>query len=552
MCEKSVDMDKFTSKCIESACECLRASKNAEMSGKPPDHRCKCSILQGFVRECLAADDKVHLDTWRSAYDCELPCPPFLVHRDCYRRRCELSCDTLKGEDCPYLPGTCFSGCYCPEGTVRKGDKCVNPSQECRDCVCDGFGQSQYVTYDRNNFTFDGNCTYLLTRDLVLPGIHTFEVFATLGQCKGGSSCTEALHILHSENIIHLQRKQGTNEIDVFVNGAQVRQLPYSKEWIKVTEEPGKLIRILLPLSHLELTTAFDDMSFSIRVPSLKYGAKMEGLCGDCDGEPENDLVMNKEATVFKENPTVQDIVTSWQSKNPALNLSEDECLSEERTEINCLPLPPEKDPCLKILEMEVFGQCHLVVDPIMYVSACQQDLCRAGASQKGACESLAAYARECAQNGICIDWRRPDFCPHECPKNLEFQACGCSDSCDSYLKKEQQHILLDICTVNREEGCFCPKGKILHNGICILPKMCQACDTDDHFAGDVWYKDKCNRCECFADGKIICTKTECPGDDVVCNRGFRAIEMPTVDSCCKKFVCGKFIFFLLVIDFFI
>uniref|UniRef100_A0A1B0CRT0 VWFC domain-containing protein n=1 Tax=Lutzomyia longipalpis TaxID=7200 RepID=A0A1B0CRT0_LUTLO len=66
---------------------------------------------------------------------------------------------------------------------------------------------------------------------------------------------------------------------------------------------------------------------------------------------------------------------------------------------------------------------------------------------------------------------------------------------------------------------------------------MCQACD-DDHFAGDIWYKDACNRCECFADGKIICTKTECPAEEVVCNRGFRAIEMPTVDSCCKKFVC--------------
>ncbi|XP_059615285.1 hemocytin [Phlebotomus argentipes] len=531
VCEKSMDIEKFTSKCIETACECLRSSKSSETSGKSPAHRCKCSILQGFVRECLAADDKVHLDTWRSTYDCELPCPPSLVHRDCYRRRCELSCDTLKSEDCPYLPGTCFSGCYCPEGTVRKGDKCVNPTQECLDCVCDGFGQSQYVTYDRSNFTFDGNCTYLLTRDLIFPGLHTFEVFVNLGRCKGGSTCTEALHVLHNDNILHLQRKKGTAEIEIFVNGAQVRQLPYAKEWVKVTEEPGKLIRVLLPLSFLELTTTFEDMSFSLRVPSLKYGGKLEGLCGDCDGEDENDLVMNKEVAVV-ENPTVQDIVMSWQSRNPALNLPDDECVSEERKEVECAQ--HDADPCMKLLELDVFAQCHLVVDPIMYVSACQKDLCR---NEKGSCESLAAYARECAQNGICIDWRKPDFCPHDCPQPLEYQACGCRDSCESFLKKEQQHVLLDVCTVNREEGCFCGEGKLLHNGVCIVPKMCQACD-DDHFAGDVWFKDKCNRCECFADGKIICTKTECPADDVVCRRGFRAIEMPTVDSCCKKFVC--------------
>jgi hypothetical protein len=31
------------------------------------------------------------------------------------------------------MPGTCIPGCFCPDGLVRKGDKCVKPI-ECRDC----------------------------------------------------------------------------------------------------------------------------------------------------------------------------------------------------------------------------------------------------------------------------------------------------------------------------------------------------------------------------------------------------------------------------------
>lgn len=105
----------------------------------------------------------------------EITCPAPLVHSDCYKRRCELSCDTLNSDDCPVISDACFSGCYCPEGTVRKGETCVALA-DCKDCVCNTIGSSKYFTYDRNSFTFNGNCTYLLSRDIVLPGVHTFQV----------------------------------------------------------------------------------------------------------------------------------------------------------------------------------------------------------------------------------------------------------------------------------------------------------------------------------------------------------------------------------------
>lgn len=105
----------------------------------------------------------------------EATCPQPFVHKDCYRRLCEPVCTSFRNKKCQHAPGTCFSGCYCPEGTIRRGDTCI-PLSECRDCVCDGFGRSQYISYDRANFTFDGNCTYLLSRDLTLDNVPTFQV----------------------------------------------------------------------------------------------------------------------------------------------------------------------------------------------------------------------------------------------------------------------------------------------------------------------------------------------------------------------------------------
>lgn len=174
VCDKAVDINKFISRCLETACDCLLKSSNSSTSPTTAvQKQCKCSMLSGLVTECLAADDQVHLDTWRTVHDCEASCIPPLVQRDCYRRKCEPTCNTIN--DCPPIAATCFSGCYCPEGFVKKGSTCVKPS-ECRDCVCDGFGKSQYLTYDRRNFTFDGNCTYLLTRDISLADVHAFQV----------------------------------------------------------------------------------------------------------------------------------------------------------------------------------------------------------------------------------------------------------------------------------------------------------------------------------------------------------------------------------------
>lgn len=550
VCSKNGNLDSFVMQCMESTCECLMAAQvtNKKLIADSKEAKqCKCSALQNFASNCLANDESIHLDTWRSVHECKAECPSGLVHRDCYRRRCEPTCDSTQSEseDCPTLPGTCFPGCYCPEGTVRKGTECV-PLTACRNCVCDGFGESQYLTYDRKNFTFDGNCTYLLSRDLQVKDVHTFQVYASLGACEKPinmsrlahkkSSCTLALHILYGPHIVHLQ-KEHHNAIKVLVDGIEVKKLPLNKDWINIIANIGQDIKIQLPKSHVDLSATFVDMSFAIRVPSIKYGSKMEGLCGDCNGNPSDDLKANPKATKPVKSDSTRDVIQSWLADDPKFS-KEQICISEDNAVSDCIPLPPDEDPCMELIDDYVFGRCNLIVDPIMHLSACQQDICKTGPDQLGACSYLSKYAQECSQHDICVDWKRGKCNSNmTCPIGMTYQACGCAKTCEMIIKKASIK-LNEKCPIAKVEGCFCPEGHVNLNGKCVTEKQCQPCDLNGHFVGDTWSPDKCTECSCNSEQQTKCIKRECPQSAPACGSGFKQTTEQNAAECCPIFKC--------------
>ncbi|XP_037934058.1 hemocytin isoform X2 [Teleopsis dalmanni] len=552
-CGKSVNSKQFVSKCMETTCECLKTEGDASA--------CKCKILQDFVKKCLTVNPNVQLSTWRAVHQCETSCPAPLVHTDCYKRRCEPSCSSLGNDECPVLPDACFAGCYCPEGTVRKGKDCV-PIVECKDCICNSFGTSKYFTYDRKSFTFNGNCTYLLSRDIVLPGVHTFQVYVTMDECKKvgitslpeHTSCAKSLHVLNGDHVIHIQRVPNKPLVlQVFIDGFEIKKLPYKDSWINLREVNGKELVLTLPESHTELTAAMEDLVFSIGVPSVKYGGKMEGLCGDCNGNPDNDLQQNP-AKKKKGKPSkdLVDVIKSWQADEPKLGLENNECLSEDVPKQDCIPLPPEKDPCMLLLNEDIFGKCSMIVDPLVYVSTCQQDMCKPGNNQKGACDMLSAYAKECAKHKVCVNWRRPDFCPYECPADMLYEPCGCAKTCDTVKKLSEFDAvnintnevietvtMEDVCaTQGRFEGCFCPPGKVLDKGKCIEQKMCVKCDDLIHMPGDKWQKDKCTDCSCDKSGKTLCVEQKCLVEENICAEGYKPQKIVVDEQCCPRYAC--------------
>nr|XP_014086275.2 hemocytin [Bactrocera oleae] len=551
-CNKAVNYKQFVSKCMESTCECLRAHPGE-------DNTCKCNALQDFVAKCLTINPNIQLNLWRAVQQCELECPAPLIHSDCYKRRCEPSCDTLNTDDCPIIPDACFPGCYCPEGTVRQGKKCITVA-ECKDCECNSFGKSQFFTYDKRDFHFNGNCTYLLSRDIVLPGQYSFQLYVTMDYCKRlgyasnstEESCIKSFHVFNGDHLIHIERPRVGKVPRILVDGAE-KNVPFKNSWVNIREVNGKELLLSLLESHVDLRVSYDDMVYTLSVPSIKYSGKMEGLCGDCDNNPKNDLLENpakkKAPTPNKELAVV---LQSWKAEEPKLGNELQICSSEIITENECEPPPPEKDVCLMLYNQELFGQCNMIIDPGNYVALCQKEMCKPGSHQQSTCNLMAAYAHQCAQQGICLYWRRPELCPLDCPSDMVYESCGCAKTCDTikalheydavnmktdtFVKTVESN---DMCLAEeRFEGCFCPPGKVMEYGECVAEESCVKCDDLVHVPGDKWKKDKCTDCNCNMEGKVECVEQKCLIEENICAEGFIPKKIESADMCCPLYRC--------------
>lgn len=125
-------------------------------------------------------------------------CPSGERYSDC-NSVCEKTCGTLKAP-CPELPSAkCSTGCFCDPGLVRKDGRCVHPDF-CGDCTCEGYGDPHYKSFDRHNFTFNGECSYVAARHRDPRGNHKFQVsrIVTSISCSGFTILTKKMfHIVH-------------------------------------------------------------------------------------------------------------------------------------------------------------------------------------------------------------------------------------------------------------------------------------------------------------------------------------------------------------------
>ncbi|XP_068082174.1 hemocytin [Anabrus simplex] len=517
-CRAAVNTDQFQSHCIETVCECLAANSSIE--------DCRCQALLNFVIQCQEADSSIDLTGWRIQHDCPGVCEPPLVHYDCYQHECEPTCDGLRhSEQCQAKTEACFEGCFCSDGLVRKGDKCVKPN-ECRDCVCDGFGDPQYMTFDRSNYTFNGNCTYVAARDVNPTGNHEYQVLVSNKQCpdEPSSTCTQAVSINYQEHTVSMKRS--ASQLEVYVDGSPVTDFSSVGPWLRLNKIPGTKVTALIVPLQLEVSYFFYNYQFTVRLSSHSSGGRTEGLCGSCNGNQTDDFLLPN-GTLAN---TVDDFGLSWLVTS---NSSDENC-QPPTVEEGCLPLPPDEDPCMLLMDAGVFEKCRNILDPSTYVAACQFDLCHSLDRRTAACRDIEAYVRDCERAGICLDWRSEDMCPFTCPEGLEYRACqsGCTKTCEN-LKED-----LSSCDSTTIDGCFCPDGKVFRGNECVNINKCEPCDADNHYDGDTWNEDRCTNCTCIGRNKE-CQRTDCSAVTTICESGMTAVEITTSEmDCCKKVIC--------------
>ncbi|XP_067299058.1 zonadhesin, like isoform X1 [Pseudorasbora parva] len=534
-CHPKVNPNGFFKDCLFDVCELDGA------------HSALCEAIESYVNECQ--DRGVTIGPWRNSTFCPLKCPPNSHFESC-APICQPSCSPYPPNQCT---GPCSEGCVCDPGYILSAGQCVKedtcgcryngqyyqpgeeyytkdcellckcdppfvtcnaadcpPMEQCgvqdgvigcypegsQDCIISG--DPHYNTFDGKYYSFMGTCTYTLARTCKN---NTGPWFSIEGKNEergiSGVSYLRKLYVTVDGVTVTMMKNRKT-----LVNGLRV-SLPHS---------PSPLISLSLAGQYVILTTPFglevkwDGNHYAkISVPSSYYD-QMCGLCGDYDGNPNNDFTKPNGSQTDSSNQ----FGDSWQT--------------DEDEDATCKPDPGPQPPCDPVLEGVVsnpencgrindkkgpFRDCINVVDPLPFFQSCVFDMCRYQGLQQVLCDQLQAYTDACLSAGAPVyQWREPDFCPLVCPPNSHYSICvsSCPETCLGINGPPG-------CSEKCVEGCECDPGFILSDNKCVPVKDCGCVDPSGsyHPVNESWYLEGCmQKCTCEGGGTIQCYNTSC------------------------------------------
>ncbi|XP_028910294.1 von Willebrand factor isoform X3 [Ornithorhynchus anatinus] len=477
-----------------------------------------------------------------------LNCRPPLVRLVCPAddpRAEGLECmRTCQNYDLECVSSGCVSGCLCPQGMVRHGDRCLSPERcpcfhngkefapgesvqkdcnicvcrarrwECTDHVCDAtcsaLGPAHYLTFDGLHYLFSGVCQYVLAQDYCGgPDPGTFRILVANDGCGfAASKCNRRVTVLFAGGEIELS------------NGEVVVKTPPSDEASLEVLESGRYYILLLGPG---MSLTWDrNMGVSVILKQTHQG-RVCGLCGNFDGVQNNDLISRS----LQLEVDAADFGNSWKVTP--------QCADAPRTPDSSLATCRDNvmkqmtvDSSCRILTSDPFRRCNQLVNPEPYVDACIYDTCSCDSVGDCGCfcDAVAAYAHACAQHGEVVIWRTTSLCPQSCEdRNQHEDGYECEwryNSCAPACPVTCQHPEPLACPVKCVEGCHahCPPGKILDELLqaCIHPSDCPVCELEGRrlAAGKRIVLNRedpglCQMCHCDG-GNLTCEACLAPG----------------------------------------
>lgn len=211
----------------------------------------------------------------------------------------------------------------------------------------------QYVTYDESNFTVTGNCVYVMSRDQGLDGKHAFQVLITNAPCRDTPEkmCVVKVTILYEGRKIHVLYDGTRDRLKIVIDGEVLTNFADVEAWATIRETASKHIKFLLKNVQVEVSVYFPSLGVSIKAPSHKYSEKLEGLCGECNRNPDDD--MRTPSGSYPDD--VEEFALSWLYENLPGGQSKENC--KNQPEEKCEPIPVESDPCIQLVDVNRFGQ---------------------------------------------------------------------------------------------------------------------------------------------------------------------------------------------------
>uniref|UniRef100_A0A3P8UUH2 Otogelin like n=1 Tax=Cynoglossus semilaevis TaxID=244447 RepID=A0A3P8UUH2_CYNSE len=395
-------------------------------------------------------------------------------------------------------------------------------------CRCTVMSDLRVITFDGNNAALYDNGSYILVnlpRETIIGSV---EKCPTSQSPTGGTSglCFKKLNITTSSYRIIINRL----ERKVTVNYRPV-SLPFSRHFLHV-EDTGSMY--LIHTSHgIDIQWYHSTGIMVLQYKTLHNGfVATQGLCGCCDGNPEDDLKLPN-GTVIKDVGDMMLFLQSWSV------YTTDEIEHTRKVGANCTT--GDCSTCLSMLHQRTFSPCHSKVSPEQFC-----DIMWAGDLhyKDHQCDFLAAYVAVCYTHQICINWRRHNFCPLQCPPGKEYQPCV--STCASRTCLNREYYDETSCSFIREE-CVCRSGTILHrpdSPYCVTEDRCVCTDNEGNprAPGEVWNGSSRGCClyKCAENGSVVAVEPECNSFPTpLCEReGEYVLDVVEEGACCPKKIC--------------
>ncbi|XP_053283367.1 von Willebrand factor isoform X1 [Pleuronectes platessa] len=497
-----------TGECVTAdQCTCLHDGQLYQPNDVYADHNSICYCENGSMR-CSSPETSTLLSDL--FYDDDLApsrerrstqCPPPLFRAQCDAGQQGLECArTCQNLDLPCVSLACIPGCLCPPGTVRHRRDCIAPEQcpcyhnnrpytsgqaisvDCNTCVCENrkwrctekvcdgvcrtVGEGHYITFDGHKFSFPGLCQYVLVQDMCHGEEGSFRVLVENEACGiVGHRCAKSVTVFYNGGLILMQHGEVKMKKPV-LPGSQVEIV-----------RSGQFYTLLLG-KHISLS--WDKGTRLLVHISATYRGRVCGLCGNFDGNVNNDLMSSNNQLEVD----FSHFGNSWKVVPSCADVTQIPIPCSD----NIVKLVSVEQSC-RVITAPPFRECNSQVDAEPYVDMCVEAACSCPSVGDCACfcDVIAAYAQACSERGVAISWRSNDLCPMSCeelnPRSPGVGEESCQwryNTCGAACPITCQHPDPLHCSLSCVEGCHavCPSGQLLDEVAmrCVDPSQCQVC----------------------------------------------------------------------------
>ncbi|GAB5578242.1 von Willebrand factor isoform X1 [Prionailurus iriomotensis] len=444
---------------------------------------------------------------------------------------------TLQPRPCPQVQRpTCANG-YPPVKVVDPDSCC--PHYRCQ-CVCSGWGDPHYITFDGTYYTFLDNCTYVLVQQ-ILPVYGHFRVLIDNYFCgaEDGLSCPQSIIVEYQQDRVVLTRKPvlGVMTNEIIFNDKVVKP-GFQKDGVSVSQIG---IKMYLTIPELGVQVMFSGLIFSVELPFSKFANNTEGQCGTCTNDKKDECRLPGGTVV----PSCSDMSGHWKVTTPHQPPCHGPPPKPTAAGPTPSPAPCLPSPICQLILSEVFELCHPLIPPLAFYQGCTFDHCHLNDSNV-LCSSLELYASLCASRGVCIDWRRHTnhTCSFTCPADKVYLPCGPSKPSYCYGSDNTSLVALQD-TVPITEGCFCPENMThfsMSSPVCV-PADCHRCLGPHGEAVEPGHTISvdCQRCTCESSTLTMsCHRQPCPLPPACPLPGFVPVPAaPQAGQCCPQYNCA-------------